>query len=143
MPAERQIKIKHFINPSLFTYKYVDSETKSNLTQLESDLEKYVLIFNEKIKFTPVVNQIVLALNPVTEKWYRLKVMLIEETDERVYELYGLAIDYGKLGIVECQNAIPLLDQALLSLDIGTYYIGGLSDVVPASYVSEFLFHNC
>lgn len=136
MPVKKEIEIRYFINPSLFIYKNLDKETNSKLLQLEVDLQKYVCNFEQNKEknddFVPTIGEIILAFNCELKKWYRFKVLLVDKKEN----IYGLALDYGNIGIVKLKRTIPLTDRTLAAIDFGFYSIGGLSNVIPAKYVS-------
>lgn len=150
-----RIIITHYINPTMFWFKYQTDECLPLLSH-ETALQAFANSI-DSVGHHPVLEEVVLVKHLAMDKWVRCKVDKIEISDIPEYTVW--VIDYGYVSLYVQQRIIEIcsllyvysqplrtqakwilpLDTDLALFDIPLIYKAGLANIVPAVTVSHFI----
>lgn len=141
---KKVINITQIDSPHKFWYKDCnDLEKDHALRQLEAELETYTIeLFTRDGNLPELRDGDVVAANYAKwGKWIRGKSGRIKyaQKDGEVDTIHIWAIDYGFQFRLPLNQVVPIIDMRLAYRRPINVHIGGLSNIVPATMVSVYL----
>lgn len=135
---QKSIEIMQIDNPHKFWYKYLnDFEQELILKELELELTKYANEYLDWDESVPKIKpgDVIAVKHPNWKKWIRGKAGdTTGDDDDGLVRIW--AIDYGCEMDLPLQNIVILEDKQLAYGKPKNVHIGGLSDILPAVFVS-------